>query len=577
MRLKLLYWSLAAASVAFVAGIWFFLPGTSAKHIADLKHIPDLMTVGHSLQPTDRAVAPSPTLIVLRKMLPELARRAHPDDRAAMTTFYEERRGPLMWVTETGLSDKARGVISEVRKADDWGLHSSDFSVPQLPAGNLSPEVAAETEIKLTLTVLKYARYARGGRIGDPSRISELLDYTPPVRPPQLILTDIAAADAPDAYLRSLHPKHEQFEKLRQVLLKLRRSDGSKEEGKLPADNKNKWTVSVENLQEAEPRDVNGQPKPESASAEIERILINMERWRWLPEQLGKLYVWDNVPEALTRVVKDGKIIHSDKIIVGQPTWPTPSFSADMKMVVFHPTWGVPDGIKVKELAPILRKSSGGGLFGLFGGGYSAESVLEAYQLRAYINGHQVDANSIDWNSVDIRSVSFQQPPGPKNPLGDVKFMFPNNHDVYMHDTPERNLFVKSFRALSHGCMRVEHPRRLVAVLLAEDKGWSETKVGSLFNGDSQEVQLSTHIPVHVTYFTAMVDYEGKLRTFGDLYGLDDRVGAALFGRKVRFQTPQYDDGTVASGQKDMRGQVRQQQSSGPSTLAQVISDIFSP
>ena len=315
----------------------------------------------------------------------------------------------------------------------------------------------------------------------------------------------------------------------------------------------------------------------ESASAEIERILINMERWRWLPVQLGKLYVWDNVPEALTRVVKDGKIIHSDRIIVGQPTWPTPSFSADMKMVVFHPTWGVPDGIKVKELAPILRKSSGGGLFGLFGGGYSAESVLEAYQLRAYINGHQVDANSIDWNSVDIRSVSFQQPPGPKNPLGDVKFMFPNKHDVYMHDTPERNLFVKSFRALSHGCMRVEHPRRLVAVLLAEDKGWSETKVGSLFNGDSQEVQLSTHIPVHVTYFTAMVDYEGKLRTFGDLYGLDDRVGAALFGRKVRFQTPQYDDGTVASGQQDMRGQVRQQQSSGPSTLAQVISDIFSP
>ena len=101
--------------------------------------------------------------------------------------------------------------------------------------------------------------------------------------------------------------------------------------------------------------------------------------------------------------------------------------------------------------------------------------------------------------------------------------------------------------------------------------------MGSLFNGDSQEVQLSTHIPVHVTYFTAMVDYEGKLRTFGDLYGLDDRVGAALFGRKVRFETPRFDEEPVASRQEDMRGQVRQQQSSGPSTLAEVISDIFSP
>jgi murein L,D-transpeptidase YcbB/YkuD len=509
-------------------------------------------------------------------MLPELVKRAHPDDRAAMTTFYEERRGPLMWVTETGLSDKGAAVTSEIRKADDWGLHSSDFSVPQLPAGNLSPEIAAETEIKLTLTILKYARYARGGRIGDPSRISELLDYTPPVRPPKLVLTDLAATDAPDTYLRSLHPKHEQFEKLRQLLLKLRGSDGSKEDVKLPADNKVKWIVYGENLQEGMPHELNDQPKPESASAEIERILINMERWRWLPENLGKLYVWDNVPEALTRVVKDGKIIHSDRIIVGQPTWPTPSFSAEMKLVVFHPTWGVPDGIKVKELSPILRKSSGGGLFGLFGGGYSAESVLEAYQLRAYVNGRIVDANSVDWNSIDIRSVTFQQPPGPKNPLGDVKFMFPNKHDVYMHDTPERDLFARSFRGLSHGCMRVEHPRRLASILLAEDKGWSEAKVGSLFNGDSQEVQLTAHIPVHVTYFTAMVDYEGKLRTFGDIYGLDDRVGAALFGRKVRFEMPRYDDEPVAGRQQDMRGQVHQQ-SSGPSTLVEAISDIFSP
>ena len=129
---------------------------------------------------------------------------------------------------------------------------------------------------------------------------------------------------------------------------------------------------------------------------------------------LGKLYVWDNVPEFLTRVVKDGKVIHTDKIIVGQPTWPTPSFSADMKTVVFHPSWGVPDGIKAKELAPLLRKSSGGGFFGIFGGGYSAEAVLEAYQLRAYVNGRQVDANSIDWSSVDMRSRQLPAAAGPE-------------------------------------------------------------------------------------------------------------------------------------------------------------------
>ena len=119
------------------------------------------------------------------------------------------------------------------------------------------------------------------------------------------------------------------------------------------------------------------------------------------------------MPEALTRLVKDGKIIHTDKIIVGQPTWPTPSFSADMNMIVFHPTWSVPDGIKARELAPILRKSSGGGFFGFFSGGYSANSVLEPTSCTLR-QRPPVDANSVDWNSIDIRSVSFQQPPGPE-------------------------------------------------------------------------------------------------------------------------------------------------------------------
>ena len=110
----------------------------------------------------------------------------------------------------------------EVRKADEWGLRARDFALPQLPAGTNSAEAAAAAEIELTLAVLKYARYARGGRISDPSSISKLLDYTPPVRPPKDVLTDIAASDAPDAYLRSLHPQHEQFEGLRRLLLKLR-------------------------------------------------------------------------------------------------------------------------------------------------------------------------------------------------------------------------------------------------------------------------------------------------------------------------------------------------------------------
>jgi murein L,D-transpeptidase YcbB/YkuD len=505
--------------------------------------------------------------------------------------------------------------------------------VPHLTGATLSADAAADAEIALAQAILKYARYARGGRI-DPGSISQLMDQSPTLKAPKSVLTEIAAADAPEAYLRSLHPKHEQFVRLRQKLLKLRGSDEKEEEPvedpalsvkippgrlirggmqdeqvallrkrlKVPAEEPANETLYDEKLQEAvrefqrakglrpdalvgnNTRAVlNGQPKPVSVGSDskIERILVNMERWRWVPEDLGEFYVWDNVPEFLTRVVKNDKVIHTDKIIVGQPSWPTPIFSADMKFIVFHPSWGVPNGIKRKELLPLLRKSSGAGFFGIFGGGYSSQAVLDAYELKAYYNGRPIDPNQVDWNSANIAAYSFQQPPGPKNVLGDVKFMFPNKHDVYMHDTPERNLFVKSFRALSHGCMRVEEPRRLAEILLGEDKGWSPEKVRGMFGGYSNQVTLDKHIPVHVTYFTARVDDNGKLLTFGDFYGLDGRTAAALTGRNVRFQSPSYADEIASSEDTPLQQQRRQarrkQQYEGPPTLSDAINNLFSP
>jgi murein L,D-transpeptidase YcbB/YkuD len=597
------------------------------------------------------AVTPAPPadpiIAVVRQRIPEAAKGANPDDVKALIAYYGELVGPPIWVSSAGFTPKAKAATAELAKADDWGLNATDFKVPQVGAA-LTPEAAADAEIKTAAALLKYARYARGGRV-NPMAISQLIDQVPPVRDPKVVLADLAATDAPDAYLRGLQPKHEQFELLRQALLKAR-GGTLKEEAppaetpqdpalaiqippgriivpggkdsqvallrqrlKVPADDPANETVYDAKLQDAvkdfqkgnnlradgqigngtrnalnaagKPKQASAPPPPATNEAKIDRILINMERWRWLPEQLGKFYVWDNVPEALTRIIKDGKVIHTARIIVGQPTWPTPTFSADMKTIVFHPTWGVPEGIKAKELAPILRKSAGGGLFGFFGGGYSANAVLEAYQLRAYINGRPVDGNSVDWSSVDMRSVSFQQPPGPKNPLGEVKFLFPNKHDVYMHDTPERNLFPKTFRAFSHGCMRVQDPSRFAEIILAEDKGWPAEKTRSMFGGGSQDVPLDTHIPVHVTYMTARVTDDGKLETYGDFYGLDSRVAAALTGKSVRFEQPAYPQDDVVASDDDSpltastpgqrKGKKKQQQS--PASLSDAISGIFSP
>jgi murein L,D-transpeptidase YcbB/YkuD len=556
--LRLWHWALAATAITLFS---LHLTGSLApwtKHGADLVR--------------RYGFAPTPALAALRKNLSRLAARTdvapgYAEDLAAATAFYDQHSGPLLWVTESGISERGQPVIAEIRKADDWGLRARDFALPQLPAGAISPEAAAAAEMELTFAVLKYARYARGGRFSDPSSLSKLLDYKPPLRRPKDVLAEIAASDAPDAYLRSLHPQHEQFEGLRRLLVKMRGGAGN---GENIYGDKRQANLSQLVRSETPGSDATSSAEPDR-TIRLGRILVNMERWRWLPPNLGEFYVWSNVPEFLTRVVKKGETIHSDRVVAGQPDWATPAFSADMKMIVFHPSWGVPDGIKRKELWPLLRNSSRGDFLGLFTGAQSSRAVLEQHKLQTYYQGRPIDPNQVDWSSANIGAYEFRQPPGPTNVLGTIKFMFPNKHDVYMHDTPERDLFARPFRGLSHGCMRVADPRRLAAILLAQDKGWTEQQVGSLLNGGTREVELTAHIPVHVTYFTAMVDRQGNLRTFGDLYGLDTRMGAGLFGGKVPFVTPRYDE--------EIRAVQARQRSADParSTLADAIANIFSP
>jgi len=577
-----------------------------------------------SSEPTD------PTAAILTRKLadPALGGAANGDDVGALRAFYSHRNGAPLWVADGGLSPGAKALIDEIRRADDWGLSARDFELPQITQGETSPEAFADTEIKVGIAVLKYARHARGGRVA-PSRISQLFDQQPPLRQPSVVLADLAASDAPDAYLRSLHPKHEQFERLRQALLKARgkscRQDMKDEASQVmlppagsiapgvrhpdvailrqrlkvsPEDRGNEdvydatLRTAVEVFQkenglladgiigERTRAALNGDKQPSGAANErdIQRLLINMERWRWMPEELGQFYVWDNVPEFKTRIVKNGRIVHDDKIIVGQLSWPTPVFSADMRTVVFQPEWNVPDGIKVKELLPLLRKSSGQGFFDFFGGGYSSRTVLEAHDLKASYNGRPVDPDQVDWNSTDIRRFSFTQPPGPKNVLGDVKFLFPNKHSVYMHDTPLRELFAQSNRAISHGCMRIGDPRRFAEVILGEDKGWAPSKVAGMMSGGySSTVALDRPIPVHVTYFTAAVDDNGNVETFGDLYGLDTGVARALFDRPVQFEAPPPADPVVAGGDPSPvapAGQPRKKRYSGPPTLADMVSGL---
>ena len=465
-----------------------------------------------------------PVVAVIREKLADPA-VAKGDDYAALQAFYAERTEPPLWVADTGLSPKAQAGIREIEDADQWGLDARAFDLPPAEAQPGSIEEQADIEIKLGLAMLKYARYARGGRLV-PSRVNRLFDQRPPLRAPKAVLAELAATDAPDAYLRSLHPKHPQFAKLRQALLNAAGNE-----------------------------------------REVQLLTVNMERWRWLPAELGAFQIWNNVPEFNTRVVKGGQTIYVEKTIVGELKYATPFFSAPMRSVVFHPEWNVPETILREDLQPALQQR------GFFGPNVA---VLQKHNLRVSFKGQPVDPRTVDWNAVNIKQYTFTQPPGPANVLGKFKFNFPNRHAVYMHDTPQRHLFDKTVRTLSHGCIRVNQPEQLAASLLGEDKGWSAQKVRSMLDGGNQVVPLNRQIPVHLTYFTAIIDDSGRLQTVADVYGLDGPTARGLFGNAaVKFQgAPPVPAGDLVSqAPRPQQQPVRRAARQDP--VARAISGLF--
>ena len=459
-------------------------PSLAPALAPDGENLPDPAdaVAGEPRAPADPIVAE----IRLKLQDPVLRKGAAAADLAALESFYGEHQGSPLWITTVGFSAKAQAIISEIQKAEEWGLPADAFDLP--PAADLpgTTEAQAIDEIKLALAVLKYARFARGGRVS-PSRISPLFDQKPNLLDPKAVLGETSASPAPGHYLASLQPKHDQFERLRQTYLKA--VANARARGRRPA-----------------------------SDPTVQRLIVNMERWRWMPPDLGSYYVWNNIPAFTTRVVKGGKSIYVGKTIVGQLKYATPIFSADMRSIVFNPEWIVPETIKTEDLQPRLRDDD--------------VSVLSQNQLSVSYAGRSVDAETIDWGRVNIHSYTFTQAPGPDNVLGALKFNFNNRHAVYMHDTVQPALFNQTVRTLSHGCIRVHQPEKLAALLLAEDKGWPADQVKSrLAKGSNSAVVLSRPMPVHLTYFTLAFDGAGKLQTYADVYGLDNKMAAALFGK----------------------------------------------
>ena len=502
-----------------------------------------------------------PLLLSVRKrLLAPLPEGTTQADRDGLWMFYAPRAQPV-WVDKTGWTPRALAAIEEIKRADDWGLKATAFDIPTLvsptPGSAPSETTLADAEMGLSLAVLKYARYARGGRIEDPAtQLSSYLDRKPTLRRPWLVMTQVADSDAPDDYLRKLHPQHAQFEKLREQYL-ARRDAGAHETVAVPTKG-NKLYPGTTHKDIALVRErlrvpaVNGESEVydddlvehvkafqekrdispangiinaktrrafnEGKQVPLSTLLANMEEWRWMPEDLGQTYVWVNVPEFMVRVVKDGKVVHSERVITGETDMQTPIFSQDLQTIFFHPRWYVPESIKVKEIQPSLAR----------GGGYFHRQGMKLLR-----NGREISPRSVNWSRADIREYDIYQPSGPGNALGTMKFTFPNKHMVYMHDTQSKGLFDETQRTFSHGCVRLRNPQRMAEVLLGIDKGWSAEEVDELLKVDPREngVPLNHHIPVHITYFTAQVDDDGEVTTEKDVYGHEKRITLAIEGK----------------------------------------------
>ncbi len=512
------------------------------------------------------APAPAPTDPIGIALQQKLAARVRADDgamqdRAALASYYAAHTYAPLWVSKAGLNDKARAMVTAFAKADEWGLAPADFAVPTLaPAAGsaeLAPDALADAELMLSLSALKYARYARGGRIIDPAtQLSSYLDRKPQLIEPKVVVEKLAAAGEPDTYLRGLNPQHPAFEKLRQKYLELRQAKAQAEVVKLPpgkilSPGKSDPQVALlrQRLKVALPEGADPNLYDDALKAAViafqteagtradgyvgnatrallndvevlspQKLLANMEEWRWMPDDLGDFYVNVNIPEFTLRIVKNGSVIHTERVITGLVGKQTPVFSETIKSIAFQPRWNVPESIKVNELYPSLAR----------GGTY-----FQRQGLRLSQNGRDIDPESVDWEYTDIRKFDIYQPPGASNVLGELKFNFPNKHTVYMHDTNARGLFEETTRAFSHGCVRVRDPRRMAEIILNEDKGWDGAKIADLIaNGPpNNEVPVDRKVGVHITYFTAWVDDKGELQTARDVYGHEKRVSLALEGR----------------------------------------------
>lgn len=498
-----------------------------------------------------------------------------------LPTFYVKQNYKPAWSDNNGLLPQAEVLINIIRDADREGLKPNDYHFSQLETAlrgirqdkvvsypnyqsddnSPNPRDLANIDLLLTDAFILYGSHLLHGRINPKTVDAAWLIEDQEQDLIEVLRTALSSNKVEEA-LKNLMPRHPSYTSLTQALIKYREiadkggwptlSDGPKMEkgehservtvlrkrlaitGDLNEELTNDSELFDDSLEQAlrnfqrrhglRTDGIVGQYTLAALNVPVEKrigqIELNMERLRWLPQNLGSRYILVNVANFELYVAENNQTLMSMRVIVGKPYWNTPVFTAEMTYLVLNPHWNIPQTIFAEEKLPKIKKDPE----------YFSKDrirVLKGWSPKA----QEIDPTTIDWSKVTEQNFNYRlrQEPGTGNPLGQIKFMFPNPYHVYLHDTPQKSLFSRTDRNLSHGCIRIEKPLDLAEYVLHLSPAWTPRKIRTAINkGATKSVGLPEPIPVYLVYFTAWVEEDSSIEFRNDIYGRDEALYQAL-------------------------------------------------
>ena len=498
----------------------------------------------------------------LEKLLQSNPARLPELDEPVLVEFYQARKYELLWSGPDGRLDRAYDLLHVIVRAREEGLEPSDYYLERIRSYWDSAGLGESVQLDLLLSAALY-RYSRDVHSGRHDAHELDKDWHIKNTPLDMrrLFADVARKSSIAKLLKELPPQHAGYKALKHQLrhfrelaqqggwqrlawgpvlelgvqhsqvLDLRRRlalTGDLVVDPFP-DMKvfDRWLEeAVRKYQARHGLEVDGKVGPGTrrslnvtVSDRIRQIRINMERWRWLPRRLGKRYVIVNMTGFELYIMENGSEVLSMPVIIGNAYRSTPSFSGWISYMEYNPYWTIPKTLVMEDIIPRqLRDST-----------YLSRQAIKVY--RGWANRVEVDPQTVDWSDVDPEHFPYwlRQEPGPKNALGQIKFLFSNPYAVYLHGTPDKHLFDRVVRAFSSGCIRVKDPVRLAAFLLNDGTQKMEEEVlANVHLGVNQGIDLPVAAPIYLIYWTAWVDEQGRINFRDDIYGRDSQLQKAF-------------------------------------------------